>query len=174
MGNVGKYWGEKVSFSEEQIINWIEYISSINKYISIYSQKEFNNVNSLLCSNKKLDVKSRKIFTFYFRKIFLKENKCKFCGKEIEKDFIINFKRSSLSDLPNWCEEHYKEKKWMYIQGNKYSDEANEKRSTKMINFFTTDKGLEYRKVLSVNSRVSTILWKSKLTIEEKHKMYKK
>jgi hypothetical protein len=170
--NIGNYWKEKISYDEVDILNWIKGLD-INNLTVLFNGKKYNNLkNFLSIVNRKLDVYSRKLFNFYFRKNILNNNKCTYCKDEISKDFILKF-NCDLNHLPNWCEKHYNEKKWLENNG-KHSDKANEKRSKKRIEWLQTPDGEKYKQDVGEKNKINTKKWKNKLTEEQKIKINKK
>lgn len=172
--NVGNYWKEKISLNEEEIIKWVNRMCDIGLFYNIINPSiVYHNLRSYYSSLKKLDPISRKLHNYYFRKLYLKNNCCTYCNKDIEKEFLIKF-NCSLNFLPKWCEDHYNKKQWLNIHGNKYSEEANSKRSDKRKIFLESDKGKEYCINLGLNNAITTKNWKDKLTDEEKDTLNKK
>lgn len=172
--NIGTYWKEKIKLTETEIKEWIYFLKKENKFINILSKKEYPALRSFLSSLKKLDNSSRLLFNFYFRKIYLNNNKCIFCNKEIEKEFILQF-NTGINRFPNWCEEHYRTKKWLDLsKDKKYGNEANLKRSIKRKQFLNSEKGKEYCANVGLKNTINTKIWKNNLTQEEKNIINKK
>jgi len=164
--NIGSYWSDNIDYTEEEIISWVKGLI-INEYYAPFSSNLYNTQRGFLSVvNRKLGVNSKYIFSYYFRKLHLDSNKCLYCGCEIEKSFVLPLKRS-VSQLPNWCEKHYIEKKWLDGNGS-HSTEANIKRSNKRKLFLATSEGEEYCKNVGEFNKVNTKRWKSNLTDKER------
>jgi len=164
--NIGSYWSDSIDYTEDEIISWVKGLK-INEYYTPFSSNLHNTQRGFLSVvNRKLGVNSKYIFNYYFRKLHLDSNKCLYCSCEIEKPFLISLKRS-VNQLPNWCEKHYIEKKW--LEGNgAHSAEANIKRSNKRKLFLATPEGGEYCKNVGKLNKVNTKRWKSNLTDKER------
>jgi hypothetical protein len=165
--NIGKYWENVIKIKDEDIYLWVNSLNINNLYFP-FTNKSYKTIRGFLSIvNRKLDHNSSMIFNYYFRKIVLKQNQCTLCDKEIEKDFIVSLPKRSMNRLPKWCENHYKEKKWLEDNG-KHSKDANVKRSKSRIKFLKTIEGKIYSKNVGEFNKINTKKWKSKLTLEQK------
>jgi hypothetical protein len=164
--NLGNYNKTKLYYSDEELREWVKGLVIKDKLKSIVTHKIYDNLRSYYSSLIKLDSISRRTHNYYFRKYYLKDNKCKSCNKDIEKEFLLTFD-CSLNFLPNWCKEHYINKEWLKNNG-KHGIEANLKRSQKRKIFLNTDRGKEYCKNVGTKNKINTTKWQSLKTNEQK------
>ena len=164
--NIGGYWGIKLRYNEDEIIKWVENLNPKSFHV-LFSDKVYNNTRGFLSVvSRKLDEQSKIFFNYYFRKIHLKDNNCTYCKCDIEKSFILTFK-CNVNHLPKWCEEHYKNKKWLENNGS-HDLQANLQRSVKRQLFLLSSKGKEYCENVGKFNKINTKLWKSNLTCKER------
>jgi hypothetical protein len=107
----------------------------------------------------------------------LDNNNCKGCDKDLDKQYVITHqqKQHCITNLIEWCNECYNNKVFLEnCHKEAHSPQTRKKAANTRKKWLESDKGLEWKKMISKHNSISTKKWRDSLTEEEKRIINKK